>query len=420
MTPPTKRSAGLDHLRALAIILVFLYHYRLFGNPPAIDALGSFGWTGVDLFFVLSGYLIGGQLLGGIARGNPVSYSEFYFKRFLRIIPAYLAVLVLYFTIPAFSERSHLPPLWKFLTFTQNLGLDLSATGAFSHAWSLCIEEQFYLVLPLILLALTGPAMTNVTGNAAMTSTAADTTIGNAAANTTANAKLAKKGIWLISALFILGFAFRIYNWRHFLEPILQTDGQPGFGAAYYKWIYYPTYTRLDGLLAGVLLAALFHFRPRLRDRLTRHGNVILLVGLGLITGAWFLCEDLYTFKAAVFGYPLVSIAYGVIVLAALSPSCVLYRTPSRITTFIATLSYSLYLVHKQLIHLTHVALAKAGAMDDNSYLLFWICVGTAFAGGLILHFAIERPFLRLRDKILAKKKPAKEKPAETRSQPVF
>jgi peptidoglycan/LPS O-acetylase OafA/YrhL len=413
VTPTTKRSAGLDHLRALAIILVFLYHYRLFGNPPALDALGSFGWTGVDLFFVLSGYLIGGQLLGTIARGKPISYSEFYFKRFLRIIPAYLAVLVLYFTIPAFKERSQLPPLWKFLTFTQNLGLDLSTTGAFSHAWSLCIEEQFYLVLPLIMLALTGPAMRN----AAMENAA----LKNATVNTaTTSAKMVKKGIWLIGALFILGFAIRIYNWHHFLEPILQTEDHQGFGPAYYKWIYYPTYTRLDGLLAGVLLAALFHFTPRLRDRLTRHGNVMLLIGLGLITGAWFLCEDLYTFKAAVFGYPLVSIAYGVMVLAALSPSCILYRIPSRITTFIATLSYSLYLTHKQLIHLTHVVLAKAGAMDDNSYLLFWICVGTAFAGGLILHFVIERPFLRLRDKILAKEKLAKEKPAEKNSQPAL
>jgi len=108
-----KHLAGLDHLRALAVILVVLYHYSLFGHPAYLhETIGNFGWTGVDLFFVLSGYLIGGQLLSRVARNQPVDYGTFYLKRFLRIIPAYLAVLILYFTIPAFTERSTLPPYY--------------------------------------------------------------------------------------------------------------------------------------------------------------------------------------------------------------------------------------------------------------------------------------------------------------------
>jgi peptidoglycan/LPS O-acetylase OafA/YrhL len=63
-------------------------------------------------------------------------------------------VLAIYFLIPAAKEREALAPLWKYLTFTQNIGLDVSTKGAFSHAWSLCIEEQFYLFLPLILIGL--------------------------------------------------------------------------------------------------------------------------------------------------------------------------------------------------------------------------------------------------------------------------
>src|SRR5215210_1521742 len=138
-----KRLSGLDHLRALAIILVFIWHYRQWDKPDWTNSLGSFGWTGVDLFFVLSGYLIGGQLLKKSTKGEKISLRKFYFSRFLRILPAYFVVLTLYFLIPGFKAREGLPPLWKFLTFTQNFGLDQHKYRAFSHAWSLCIEEQF-------------------------------------------------------------------------------------------------------------------------------------------------------------------------------------------------------------------------------------------------------------------------------------
>jgi peptidoglycan/LPS O-acetylase OafA/YrhL len=365
------RLSGLDHLRALAIILVFVYHYRIFGHPPNLDEIGSFGWTGVDLFFILSGYLIGGQLFRRIAHHQPLSYGEFYFKRFFRIIPAYLAVVALYFTIPGFSERSELPPLWRFLTFTQNFGLDIFKKGAFSHAWSLCIEEQFYLLLPLFLLFGTGPK---------------------------------KKLIWLLPAFFLLGFILRIYSWYHFLQPLLDTPGQNGFGLAYYKYIYYPTYTRLDGLLAGLSLAALNHFRPGTWQKITSYGNALLIAGLLLSTGAWWICHDenQYSFNGAVFGFPAISLAYGVLVLAALSPTSVLYRHASGLTRWIATLSYSIYLTHKQLIHLTHQVLAPRGIGNDT-YTSFWICMGISVIGGWVLHQTVEKPFLKLRERLLSR-----------------
>lgn len=365
----THRLPGLDHLRALAIIIVFLYHYQLFGHPYWIDTLGSFGWTGVDLFFVLSGYLIGGQLMSSIKREGRINYGSFYVKRIFRIIPAYLAVLILYYTFPAFTERSSLPPLWKFLTFTQNFGLDLSKNAAFSHAWSLCIEEQFYLILPLVMIALV-------------------------ATNSV------KKGIWLLPLLFVLGFAVRIYNWQTFIEPTLESGN---FGVSFYKWMYYPTYNRLDGLLVGLSLAALFTFAPALKERLTRYGNVLLLISLVLIAGTYWLCINPYSFDTAVFGYPLISISYGVMVLAALSPSCILYKYSSRLTRLIATISFSLYLTHKQLIHLTHLML-KGSGIDTDSYILFWISVLVSLLGAAILYFTVEKPFLRLRDYLLSKK----------------
>jgi len=68
---------GLDHLRALAIIFVFFFHYKFFGHPAWEPAITSFGWTGVDLFFVLSGFLISGQLFSTIAKGKTISMPDF-------------------------------------------------------------------------------------------------------------------------------------------------------------------------------------------------------------------------------------------------------------------------------------------------------------------------------------------------------
>lgn len=383
-----KRLAGLDHLRALAILLVFFCHYRAYARPGWVDAIGRFGWTGVDLFFVLSGYLIGGQLLKQVARGEQIHLGEFYLSRFLRIIPAYLVVVALYFAIPVFRERDGISPLWKFLTFTANFGLDFQYRGAFSHSWSLCIEEQFYLLLPLIIMGLVA-------------------------------VKAGSRSIYVVLVLFLLGFATRIYSWMQHVAPFYEAGITEGRFTTYNMWVYYPTYNRLDGLLTGISIAALFIYRPRLTERITRHGNWLLLAGLIMILSAYFLNQDHLSFNSTVFGLPFISLSYGVIVLAALSPTCILYRVPLRVSTFIATLAYSIYLTHKQLGHLMHLALDRF-SFSSNSTLMFFICLGVSVLGGWLLHMIVEKPFLRLRNRWLKKKKQQQAvQPHSIRAQPI-
>src|SRR5437762_12212423 len=94
------RRPGLDLLRARAIIVVVIYHAALFGCtlPGRVD---RFGWIGVDLFFVLSGYLVGGQLLAPLARGRRIDLRRFFARRAFRIIPAYFVILAVYAFLPS-------------------------------------------------------------------------------------------------------------------------------------------------------------------------------------------------------------------------------------------------------------------------------------------------------------------------------
>jgi peptidoglycan/LPS O-acetylase OafA/YrhL len=365
-----KKLLGLDHLRALAITMVLFYHYRMFAHPEWLDKVIGFGWTGVDLFFVLSGFLISSQLFERMAKGKSISLPEFFIKRFFRIIPPYGLVLAIYFLIPAFREKESLPPLWKFLTFTQNLGLDLKTNGTFSHVWSLCVEEHFYLFFPLVLAAMI-------------------------ALNTT------KKGWIVLLALFLFGFGIRLYCWY---SLIASHQGADDFWRTWYRHMYYPTYDRLDGLLVGVSVAALFAFRPALKERITRHGNAIFGISVLVLTGAWFLCEDQTTFSASIFGYPVIAIGYGLMVIAAVSPAGFLYRFNSRMTAFIAKMSFVLYLSHKGVIHLVQPLFEKSGLAPKGN-MMFVASMLAAVAGAFILHKIVEVPFLRLRQRVLSKRK---------------
>ncbi len=162
------RIAALDGLRGIAILLVVGCHYYASVPTPEGSAINDFlrgaaglGYTGVDLFFVLSGFLIGGALLDHHA--SPRLLPAFYARRFYRIIPLYLLLLASFLIgrqIPGLSTTNHgayfvsAVPTWSYFVFVQNIAMTwMRDIGPYwlGATWSLAVEEQFYLVMPFII-----------------------------------------------------------------------------------------------------------------------------------------------------------------------------------------------------------------------------------------------------------------------------
>ena len=350
------RLCGLDLLRAVAIIWVMLFHATKYGTP--YREFSGLGWMGVDLFFVLSGFLIGSQLFKLISQKQEINFSEFYINRVFRVLPAYIVVLTIYFLVPLTREGNGLQPLWQFLSFSVNLFIDTSNSNTFSHVWSLCIEEYFYLFFPIIvLLLIPRSSVTKI----------------------------------LVLSLFVIAFGMylRGYIWVNEL----------GWGQSYIENIYYPTYTRLDGLLAGVLLATLKVFKPKLWDFTMKHANKVLFVGFsGLALSIWIF-KVRFGYMASVLGFPILSFSFAFIVAGASSPHSIFgkYKVPG--AYFIATLAYSLYLTHKSVFHMVNTNFGEQ--LSTKGYIEFFVYGIAAFLVAIVLYVAVERPFLKLRSTVI-------------------
>jgi peptidoglycan/LPS O-acetylase OafA/YrhL len=359
------RVPGLDTLRAIAIVWVMLFHsYLIGGLGEGFGLLERSGWMGVDLFFVLSGYLIGSQVLRSLKVDGRLNFLAFYSRRATRILPAFFVVLALYALLPAWRETPRMQPLWQFITFTFNLLFDHSANYAFSHVWSLCVEEHFYLLFPLLALLLT-------------------------------RRLAAWKFITVCIAVVVGGMALRAGLWMHYMAPALK-DGAP-VGLPYLRYLYYPTYARLDGLVGGVALAACAVHRPAWMTALRRHSFALPALSVMALAAAVLLFEGARTqFWPCVLGYPLVALAMAGFVAAASGDSW-LARVNVPAARWLAGISYSLYLSHKGVFTLLASALAEH--LAGYGLVRFALFAVVTLAGGALLHHMAERPFLRWRDR---------------------
>ena len=356
------RLPGLDLLRAIAIVWVMLFHSFLVGGlGDDWQWLARFGWAGVDIFFVLSGFLIGGQVLRPLQRGERLSFSGFYARRAWRILPAFAVVLAVYVFAPSLREVPGLQPGWQFASFTMNLLIDYGRHPAFSHAWSLCVEEHFYLLFPLAAVAL-------------------------------ARRPSAARLLAVAAAIVLGGIALRSAVWLH---DAARDPPRNWF----IEDIYYPTWMRLDGLLAGVMLAALRVYRPARWARWQRHADKALLGGLALAALALWLFRDRTGLVANAVGWPLLSAGFGMLVFAGAGRASLIGRRPVPGAAALAAISYSLYLSHKLALHAVARALPEVPALAASAPLRFAAYALAILLAGGALHALVERPFLRWRDR---------------------
>ena len=337
-------------MRGIAIILVLLFHYGVQQGGTVPGSIGAYvlkglslSWSGVDLFFVLSGYLIGGILLDHVHEQN--SFRIFYTRRFLRIVPLYAFVLVVGLGCGAASFA----PIYYYLTFTQNIWIATYAdfTNYYGVTWSLAVEEQFYVLLPLLVWLL--------------------------------------PRTWLPAALvslIVLAPICRIFALGFFKTPIA-------------PYVLFPC--RMDALLCGVLCAYAMS-QAKIRDWLFH--NRVILYGTLVILLAWPALAtlkgwSLFSFQMQSFGFTLLAFAYACFLLIAIVEKSGPVAWLTRLAPLggFGMLAYCIYLIHPGVLNVVSQVLGRSFPAD-------WLLLGVSLISVMIIAGVswrfFERPLVSL------------------------
>lgn len=324
--------ANLDGLRGYAVLSVVGYH--LFGLPG--------GWVGVDLFFVLSGFLITGKLLQLTGSGR--SLKEFYLRRAVRIFPLYYVTLILYFGITVFYGLHTWQQSLPFLFFYQNFSFGFAGSfgmeiaGGLKHLWSLAVEEHFYLLFPVSVLLLKRPSLTR-----------------------------------LLIVLILVSILTRIW---------LTLNG-------YIVASFVITPCRLDGFSVGALLAL------QLRDGAKLYWWILYSVA-GAVIGMVMITSDQFSRLYLFGGISVLAIGSSVLIMFALTKDRIVKAIlGNKLIVHLGKLSYGIYVIHYVLQFLAGRAIPEiipqAGAETITTSVL--VSIATYFLSSLSFRY-FEKPLL--------------------------
>ncbi|MBC7783702.1 MAG: acyltransferase [Burkholderiales bacterium] len=362
VTPPLRqRLLGLDLLRLFAILLVIGRHLpktsRRYAEPwkTFFDTWKQGGWVGVDLFFVLSGFLVSGLLFSEFNARRQISVGRFYTRRGWKIYPAFFFFIIVSFIV----YRQLGTPAKRSEIVSEIFFLQSYIDGMWSHTWSLAVEEHFYIFLPLAMLLILR-------------------------LNRRSSSPL-RPVIYIAAGVAVLCLAGRIIHW--WLNPV--------YGHMSHL---FATHLRLDSLFFGVAIAYFYHADPQRFIRVLQPWRWALLIGgLALLAPAFvFELEKtpfIYTIGLTVFYFGSGMLLVGVL----------LCRMPSRGVFVwlgaIGAYSYSIYLWHRTVNSWGMAALENALGYPLRHGTWCAIAVAGAIVWGVLMAKLIESPALRLRDR---------------------
>lgn len=341
-----ERNSSIDVFRSLAIISVVIYHF---------NSWLKFGYLGVDLFFLISGLLVGGLLTKDLMLGNKIKFSKFFFQRAFKIWPSYYAFLLfggfLAFYFYNFTNPEQLIPKWdlkRYLFFYQNY------TGtpfhwSFDHVWSLCVEEHFYVLLPILYLIIQ---------------------------NVIPEKYRVKLLFIFVFLVIIAGVLFKVFSYYY-------TNGQDTYSA---------THNRIDALAWGVLLNLIIKFYP---DKIKKTRFVLTAFTGGALLFIFTISFSIYTENILfdkLFFHDLIPISFFLMLLSMFF----LDFSKFRIFRFIAYYSYNWYLWHPIFV----IYLTKHFGNTLVGLVLYLLITFTVAVFATIL---IEEPFLKIRKLFLLK-----------------
>ena len=341
----TSRMLSIDVLRLVACLLVLGRHadWPEFTGPhaPFFEAWYTGGWVGVDLFFVLSGFLIGGLLFAELKRTGSIRVGRFLIRRGWKIYPAFYVMIA--FTVFFTTVKGIVPFSWyntlSELFFLQNYGGHLSL-----QTWSLAVEEHFYLTLPLLLLMI--------------------------------QRRLSLLP-WVVA--FIAAFCL----------AVRMAIGLPG------AHIY--THARIDSLMFGVLLAYAQHFHAAaFLGFAQRYRGALWAIGLSLVAPAFVVDHDTTPWICTI-GFTMLYVGSGLILTAAVAREW----KQTKLVVFLAGLgsySYSIYLWHAVVLFWGVPIIEQAVGVTFNKWFATGLFMVASIALGVFMARIIELPCLRLRD----------------------
>lgn len=374
------RYPTLHGIRVLAIISVVQFHVTwIFAGEEGIVLDKGFVdgsltiFFGMDLFFILSGFLIGSILLHSLRTSGSQNIRRFYLRRIFRTFPSYYLVLTFLALVTTLTamQKSHL--IYEYIYATNFFSLQRKDIVMF-WGWSLALEEQFYLTVPALFYVLQ-------------------------------KLKSDKARIGLLSVVWAMALVIRLvifYRHRPWNDFIL-------YGALYFR-----THTRFDTIVCGIILAFV---EQRFGDRVHAWLEKPLhraLVALPALACLWLLLRPAmfgpeYVQIVHVFAWGTVtSIMWFCAVLLLLHGEGPIQRALSApIFRRIATLGYGVYLVHIPLCDHFIVPIAKRLEARHVSMILVWplsllLLMGSSIFVGYLLHIFVEKPALRIRQRLAA------------------